>query len=166
MVSQYDFGRMPFVHSYIYSTACGIVFCRIEEIVENTDITERSIEDSEAVERLERSMHGPKPLVEELGVDDMLRNIRKFRRIRLINRSIGHDTYVPLLRGSSVVGILGDEDEDWDEDEDEEALEDVFEISQDKPTVPVLIEWEGNGEHVYVTGTFAGWNRKFRLHEK
>ncbi|UPX12460.1 galactose metabolism- protein [Ascochyta rabiei] len=32
------------------------------------------------------------------------------------------------------------------------------------PTVPTLIEWEGAGDRVYVTGTFAGWNRKYRLH--
>ncbi len=35
-----------------------------------------------------------------------------------------------------------------------------------RPTVPTLIEWEGEGERVYVTGTFAGWNRKYRLHNK
>lgn len=29
--------------------------------------------------------------------------------------------------------------------------------------VPTVISWNGNGEKVYVTGTFANWERKFRL---
>lgn len=32
--------------------------------------------------------------------------------------------------------------------------------------VPTLLEWREAGEKVYVTGTFAGWDRKFRLHKK
>ncbi|KAI9700442.1 MAG: hypothetical protein M1836_002457 [Candelina mexicana] len=32
-------------------------------------------------------------------------------------------------------------------------------------TIPTVIEWKHGGEKVYVTGTFAGWNRKFRLHK-
>ncbi|KAK7709114.1 galactose metabolism-related protein [Botryosphaeria dothidea] len=34
-----------------------------------------------------------------------------------------------------------------------------------RPAVPTIIEWLGPGEKVYVTGTFAGWNKKFRLHK-
>ncbi|KAF2811485.1 AMPKBI-domain-containing protein [Mytilinidion resinicola] len=30
--------------------------------------------------------------------------------------------------------------------------------------VPTLIEWIGEGEKVYVTGTFAAWDKKYRLH--
>jgi hypothetical protein len=33
-------------------------------------------------------------------------------------------------------------------------------------TVPTLVEWKGSGDKVYVTGTFANWNKKFRLHRK
>jgi hypothetical protein len=33
-------------------------------------------------------------------------------------------------------------------------------------TVPKLIEWTEGGEKVYVTGTFAGWDRKYRLHKE
>ncbi|KAF2434901.1 AMPKBI-domain-containing protein [Tothia fuscella] len=33
------------------------------------------------------------------------------------------------------------------------------------PPVPTLIEWREAGNKVYVTGTFAGWDRKFRLKE-
>lgn len=32
--------------------------------------------------------------------------------------------------------------------------------------VPTKIEWKGQGEKVYVTGTFANWERKFRLHRR
>ena len=32
--------------------------------------------------------------------------------------------------------------------------------------VPTVIEWNHTGEKVYVTGTFANWERKFRLHAK
>ncbi len=40
------------------------------------------------------------------------------------------------------------------------------EPSTSKKTVPTLVEWRGKGDKVYVTGTFAGWNKKFRLHKK
>ena len=49
---------------------------------------------------------------------------------------------------------------------EEDDLGDEFQGPQDVPTVPTLIEWEGPGERVYVTGTFAGWDRKYRLHRK
>lgn len=32
--------------------------------------------------------------------------------------------------------------------------------------VPTRIDWKGDGERVYVTGTFAHWDRKFRLHPR
>lgn len=32
--------------------------------------------------------------------------------------------------------------------------------------VPTVISWTGTGEKVYVTGTFANWERKFRLHRR
>lgn len=49
---------------------------------------------------------------------------------------------------------------------DEDELGDDLQGPQNVPTVPTLIEWEGPGERVYVTGTFVEWNRKFRLHRK
>jgi hypothetical protein len=50
---------------------------------------------------------------------------------------------------------------------DDEELGDEFrQPGTGRPTVPTLIEYEGKGERVYVTGTFAGWNRKYRLHPK
>ena len=32
--------------------------------------------------------------------------------------------------------------------------------------VPTLVEWRQPGDRVYVTGTFANWARKFKLHKK
>jgi hypothetical protein len=48
--------------------------------------------------------------------------------------------------------------------DDEDLGEEFKGPSQGRPTVPTLVEWEGPGERVYVTGTFAGWNRKYKLH--
>jgi hypothetical protein len=50
--------------------------------------------------------------------------------------------------------------------DDEDLGEEFKGPSQGRPTVPTLVEWEGPGERVYVTGTFAGWNRKYKLHRK
>lgn len=53
-----------------------------------------------------------------------------------------------------------------DRTQDDDDLADEFKGPQGQVTVPTLIEWEGPGERVYVTGTFAGWERKFKLHPK
>ena len=53
-----------------------------------------------------------------------------------------------------------------DRTQDDDDLADEFKRPQGQVTVPTLIEWEGPGERVYVTGTFAGWERKFKLHQK
>ena len=62
-----------------------------------------------------------------------------------------------LPRRSSMLSTTTAEDDD---------LGDEFKGPQGQPTVPTLVEWEGPGERVYVTGTFAGWNRKYKLHRK
>ncbi|KAH6622212.1 5'-AMP-activated protein kinase beta subunit, interation domain-containing protein, partial [Boeremia exigua] len=49
---------------------------------------------------------------------------------------------------------------------DDDDLGEEFKVpTPGRPTVPTLVEWEGAGDRVYVTGTFAGWNRKYRLHQ-
>ncbi|KAF2263847.1 AMPKBI-domain-containing protein [Lojkania enalia] len=48
---------------------------------------------------------------------------------------------------------------------EEDALADDYQPVSNQPTVPTVIEWEGPGDRVYVTGTFAGWNKKYRLHK-
>jgi len=52
--------------------------------------------------------------------------------------------------------------------EEEEAGNDLHPNDVDVvgPLVDTLFEWKLDGDHVYVTGTFAGWNRKYRLHRK
>lgn len=50
--------------------------------------------------------------------------------------------------------------------EDEDLGDEFKGPTTGRPTVPTLIEWEGEGERVYVTGTFAGWNRKYKLNRK
>ena len=64
-----------------------------------------------------------------------------------------------LPRPTSVLSSATAEEDEYEEEYQPPGVGDVA-------TVPTLIEWEGPGERVYVTGTFAGWNRKFRLHRK
>jgi hypothetical protein len=33
-------------------------------------------------------------------------------------------------------------------------------------TVPTLVEWKQGGDRVYITGTFASWSRKYRMHRE
>ena len=52
---------------------------------------------------------------------------------------------------------------------DDEDMTDELEpypISGVNMAVPTTIEWHGDGEKVYVTGTFVNWARKFRLHKR
>lgn len=65
----------------------------------------------------------------------------------------------PLQRRASV--LSGTTVDDEDEGDSMQA-----ETDQAKPAVPTIIEWRGRGERVYVTGTFAGWDRKYRLHRE
>jgi hypothetical protein len=66
--------------------------------------------------------------------------------------SLDADALLP--RPGSVLSSTAEDDE----------LAPEFEGNEGKPQVPTLIEWAGGGDRVYVTGTFTGWNRKFRLH--
>ncbi|KAL0262160.1 galactose metabolism-related protein [Diplodia seriata] len=50
--------------------------------------------------------------------------------------------------------------------DEDEVVDDNFDTEGGlRPAVPTVVEWLGPGEKVYVTGTFAGWNKKFRLHK-
>ncbi|KAE9973538.1 hypothetical protein EG328_004379 [Venturia inaequalis] len=51
--------------------------------------------------------------------------------------------------------------------DDEDDLGDDLGSLEGGPHIPVptLLEWREAGDKVYVTGTFAGWDRKFRLHK-
>lgn len=52
--------------------------------------------------------------------------------------------------------------------DDDEAEDEVPEVPSDgvQRTIPTKIEWKGEGKKVYVTGTFAGWNKKYRLNRR
>lgn len=53
--------------------------------------------------------------------------------------------------------------------EDDVAGDELQPYPYDQPpggTVPTLLQWKQAGEKVYVTGTFAHWNKKFRMHRE
>ena len=52
--------------------------------------------------------------------------------------------------------------------EDDAAGDELQPYPYDSPggTVPTLLQWKQGGEKVYVTGTFAGWSRKFRMNRE
>ncbi|KEF58219.1 uncharacterized protein A1O9_06145 [Exophiala aquamarina CBS 119918] len=41
-----------------------------------------------------------------------------------------------------------------------------FPVDTSSQTVPTVIEWNHGGHKVYVTGTFANWEKKYRLHQR
>ena len=50
--------------------------------------------------------------------------------------------------------------------EDDAAGDELQPYPYEQPprgTVPTLLQWKQGGDRVYVTGTFAGWSRKFRM---
>lgn len=63
-----------------------------------------------------------------------------------------------LPRRSSVVSSTMDDDDEGDND----AFANEAHALQ--PTVPTHVTWRGEGDKVYVTGTFVNWERKFKLH--
>jgi hypothetical protein len=51
------------------------------------------------------------------------------------------------------------------EDDDDDSYHHPTELETPvTKTIPTTIEWKHGGDKVYVTGTFAAWDRKFRLH--
>lgn len=53
--------------------------------------------------------------------------------------------------------------------EDDAAGDELQPYPYEQPprgAVPTLLQWKKGGERVYVTGTFAGWSRKFRMHRE
>ena len=72
----------------------------------------------------------------------------------------------PIIAGSGIHrqnSMLSNDTQDDDEIGDELQPYAATVTSQ---MVPTVISWNGNGEKVYVTGTFANWERKFRLHRR
>ncbi len=53
--------------------------------------------------------------------------------------------------------------------EDYEAGNELQPYPYEQPpsgTVPTLLQWKKGGDRVYVTGTFAGWSRKYRMNRE
>lgn len=51
-------------------------------------------------------------------------------------------------------------------DDDEDIGDELPPVDPTRGTVPTTIEWNHSGHRVYVTGTFANWEKKFRMHHK
>ena len=52
-----------------------------------------------------------------------------------------------------------------DEDEADDDLQAYGNVVTGR-TVPTTIEWNHGGDRIYVTGSFAGWEKKHRMHRK
>ncbi|KAI9786871.1 MAG: hypothetical protein M1839_005102 [Geoglossum umbratile] len=79
----------------------------------------------------------------------------------LIPLSLDHDSVEGALpRRTSVLSSTT-----VDEDEVVDDLGQYSIYGGVRKTIPTPIEWKQGGNKVYVTGTFTGWNRKFRLHK-
>ena len=65
-----------------------------------------------------------------------------------------------LPRQSSVVSSTTIEDDELGD----ELQPYPYEVP--RGTVPTTLQWKQGGERVYVTGTFAGWSRKFRMNRE
>lgn len=66
----------------------------------------------------------------------------------------------PLRRKSSMLST-----NTQSEDEVNEELQ-PYAVNPTTQTTPTVIEWNQGGNKVYVTGTFANWERKYRLHAR
>ncbi|KAJ9642178.1 galactose metabolism- protein [Knufia peltigerae] len=66
-----------------------------------------------------------------------------------------------LRRKSSMMSTTTESEEEVGEELQPYAVEPA-----NAQTVPTVIEWNHGGQRVYVTGTFANWERKYRLHPR
>jgi Glycogen recognition site of AMP-activated protein kinase len=88
------------------------------------------------------------PLLEATGVTDE-------------EVSIFDDDEADLPRRNSALSSATAEDEDVGNELQPYAVD-----TGGVKVVPTRIDWKGSGERVYVTGTFAHWDKKFRLHQR
>ena len=76
--------------------------------------------------------------------------------------SVFDDDVIGLPRKTSMLSSTTvDEDELGDE-----LSPFVVDTNVSTKVVPTVVEWKQRGERVYVTGTFANWDKKFKLHKK
>lgn len=63
-----------------------------------------------------------------------------------------------ILRPASVLSSATADEDD--------AGDDLQPLEGPRRTVPTRVGWNQGGERVYITGTFTGWSRKFRMHRE
>jgi len=66
-----------------------------------------------------------------------------------------------LVRRTSLLSHTTADDDEIDDDLQAYGLEGAR-----GGTVPTRIEWKQGGDRVYITGTFASWSRKYRMHRE
>ena len=66
----------------------------------------------------------------------------------------------PIPRQSSAISSTTIEEDDLGQDIAQPSRE------QDDGYVPTTIVWRGGGDKIYVTGTFAQWSTKIRMHKE
>ena len=50
--------------------------------------------------------------------------------------------------------------------DDESIGDELPPVDPEATTIPTTIEWNYSGHRIYVTGTFANWEKKYRMHHK
>jgi hypothetical protein len=66
-----------------------------------------------------------------------------------------------LVRRTSLLSHTTADDDEIDDDLQVNGLDGAR-----GGTVPTRIEWKQGGDRVYITGTFAEWSRKYRMHRE
>ncbi|CAN9435241.1 unnamed protein product [Alternaria alternata] len=72
----------------ITCNTCGTIFRRIEEVTEETQDAEQQKSSAVRSDQADMLVHGPMHLRKMREEDDVLTNLRKFRRIQVISKSI------------------------------------------------------------------------------
>ncbi|KAI9677555.1 MAG: hypothetical protein M1817_006509 [Caeruleum heppii] len=77
-----------------------------------------------------------------------------------VSSALDHDSVEGVLpRRNSVLSSTTIDDDEIGDELHADTLG-----GETRRVIPTVIEWKQRGDKVYVTGTFANWNRKFRLH--
>ncbi|KKY14996.1 putative snf1 kinase complex beta-subunit gal83 [Phaeomoniella chlamydospora] len=94
-----------------------------------------------------------------------------------VDHAPGSPLTEPVMPGAEDVSIFDDDDADLPRKssmlssttvEDEDIGDELSSFSIDAniavKVVPIVVEWKQPGDKVYVTGTFANWAKKYKLH--
>ncbi|KAL8914082.1 MAG: hypothetical protein Q9171_001197 [Xanthocarpia ochracea] len=89
-----------------------------------------------------------------------------------------HTPGSPIITPADISSVLNEDDFDGvlprqisvlsntTADDDDFAGDELqpYPFDGSKRTVPTTLQWKQGGDRIYVTGTFASWSRKFRMH--